>query len=119
MIKYLHLTFITLAITGFIARAILSELNPDILRRKWLKIAPHIIDTLLLISGITLVFQGNWLAADYRWIVAKIVGLIGYIAFGIVFMRTRHKTRWLAFIGVLACFAYIAAVAVSKQAFFF
>lgn len=97
----------------------MSEYKPEILSHKWLKITPHIIDTLLLISGITLVIQGNWLAGDYGWIIAKITALFGYIGFGIIFMRCQNKARWLAFAGVLICFAYIAAVAVSKQVLIF
>lgn len=97
----------------------MSEFKPELLNRKWLKIAPHIIDTLLLISGITLVIQGNWLTANYAWIIAKITALFGYIGFGIIFMRSQNKVRWLAFAGVLICFAYITAVAVSKQVLIF
>jgi len=97
----------------------LSETHPVILKQKALKIAPHVIDTLLLLSGITLVFQGGWLSTEYGWIIAKIVALLGYIGLGVVVMRNRGTVRWLAFVGAMACFVYIGIVAVTKNAFFF
>ena len=119
MIKIFHLTFILLSIFSFVGRVILSETYPVILKQKALKIAPHVIDTLLLVSGITLVFQGGWLSTEYGWIIAKIVGLLGYIGLGVVVMRNRGTVRWLAFVGAMACFVYIGIVAVTKNAFFF
>ena len=119
MIKIFHLTFILLSIFSFVGRVILSETHPAILKQKAFKIAPHVIDTLLLLSGITLVFQGGWLSSDYGWIIAKIVALMGYIGLGVVVMRNRGTTRWLAFVGAMACFVYIGMVAVTKNAFFF
>jgi uncharacterized membrane protein SirB2 len=119
MIKIFHLTFILLSILSFVGRVILSETHPAILKQKALKIAPHIIDTLLLVSGITLVFQGGWLSTDYGWIIAKIVALLGYIGLGVIVMHNRGTTRWLAFAGAMACFVYIGIVAVTKNAFFF
>ena len=119
MIKTLHLAFVLLSIFSFVGRVILSETHPAILKQKAFKIAPHVIDTLLLVSGITLVFQGGWLSSDYAWIIAKIVALLGYIGLGVVVMRTRGSARWLAFVGAMACFVYIGIVAVTKNAFFF
>jgi uncharacterized membrane protein SirB2 len=119
MIKIFHLTFILLSVFSFVGRIILSETHPAILKQKALKIAPHVIDTLLLLSGITLVFQGDWLATEYGWIIAKIIALVIYIGLGVVAMRNRGTVRWVAFVGAMACFVYIGIVAVTKNAFFF
>jgi len=119
MIKHLHLTFVLLSICSFVGRVILSEIRPGFLKMKALKIAPHVIDTVLLITGITLVFQGQWLAAEYGWIIGKIVALLGYIGFGVMTMHSQGTKRWLAFSGAMACFIYIGIVAVTKNAWFF
>jgi len=119
MIKILHLTFVLLSIFSFIGRVILSETHPQILKRKALKIAPHVIDSILLISGITLVFQGQWLQGEYAWIIAKITALLGYIGLGIVVMHNRGTVRWLAFFGAISCFVYICIVAATKNLLFF
>lgn len=119
MIKMIHLTFVLLAFTSFIGRVLLPMTHPDLLKQKAFKIAPHVIDTLLLLSGITLVFQGQWLSGDYGWLVAKIIALLVYIGLGVLVMRSQGTTRWLAFAGAIACFIYIGIVAVSKNPFFF
>lgn len=119
MIKIFHLAFVLLSLASFVGRVTLSEVNPDMLKQKAFKIAPHVIDTLLLLSGIILVFQGAWLSVEHGWITGKIIGLLGYIGLGVVAMRNQGSARWLAFAGALACFAYIGIVAVTKNAWFF
>ncbi|MDO9139918.1 MAG: SirB2 family protein [Methylobacter sp.] len=119
MIKMLHLIFILLSISSFVGRVYLAEKKPDMLEQKWIKIGPHIINSLLLITGFTLVFQGSWLSGEFGWIVAKIIALLGYIGLGLVAIKSQGDLRWKAFAGALACFIYIAVVAVSKNAFLF
>lgn len=119
MIKTIHLTFILLSIFSFVGRVILSETHPSLLKQPFLKIAPHVIDTFLLLSGIVLVFQGQWLSGENTWLLAKILALVGYIALGVITLRTRGKIRWLAFVGAMTCFVYIGIVAVTKNPFFF
>jgi uncharacterized membrane protein SirB2 len=119
MIKAFHLTFVLMSIFSFVGRVILSETYPLILKQKLFKIAPHIIDTLLLLSGIVLVFQGQWLSTEYAWIIAKLFALIGYIGLGVMVMHSRGTNRWLAFVGAMTCFVYIGIVAVTKNPLFF
>jgi len=119
MIKIFHLSFVLIAICSFVGRVILSETRPELLKQRLFKIAPHVIDTLLLLSGIALVIQGAWLTTEYAWIIAKILALVCYIGLGVVTMRTRGTARWLAFAGAMACFVYIGIVAVTKNPFFF
>lgn len=119
MLKHLHLLFIAVLVVSFIARVVLAEFKPEVLTRKWLKIAPHLIAGLVLVSGFALVFQGNWLSAEYAWIVAKLLVLIAYIGLGILAIRESGNKRWLAFAGALFCLYYISKVALTKQAFFF
>ncbi len=119
MIKIFHLTFVLLSITSFVGRIYFAEKRPEMLEQKWIKIGPHIVNSLLLLTGFILVFQGQWLSGEYGWIVAKIIALLGYIGLGMVAIKNQGALRWKAFAGALACFIYIAIVAVSKNAFFF
>nr|WP_305909284.1 SirB2 family protein [Methylomarinum sp. Ch1-1]MDP4522185.1 SirB2 family protein [Methylomarinum sp. Ch1-1] len=93
------------------------QFNAELLQRKLFKIAPHIIDTLLLLSGIALVFQGNWLAGEYGWIISKLIVLVLYIAFAIMTMRSSGNKRWLAFAAAVASFILIFVIAITKQGF--
>ncbi|WP_333877085.1 SirB2 family protein [Methylobacter sp.] len=119
MIKSFHMIFILLSISSFVGRVYLAEKRPEMLEQKWIKIGPHIINSLLLITGFTLVFQGSWLSGEYGWIVAKLIALLGYIGLGIVAIKSQGDLRWKAFAGAIACFIYIGIVAVTKNAFFF
>jgi uncharacterized membrane protein SirB2 len=119
MIKILHLTFILLSISSFVGRVYLAEKRPEMLEQKWIKVGPHIVNTLLLITGLMLIFQGQWLSGEFGWIVAKIIALLGYIGLGMIAIKSQGALRWQAFAGAIACFMYIAIVAVSKHAFIF
>lgn len=117
MLKSLHMLFILLSVGGFITRIMLVQFKPAWLQPKIAKIAPHVIDTVLLLSGIGLVFQGNWMAGEYGWILSKLVMLCAYIGFGVMAMRSTGLKRWAAFVIALACFGYILVIAISKHGF--
>ncbi|NOQ64038.1 MAG: invasion protein [Methyloprofundus sp.] len=117
MIKMIHMLFILLSVGSFVSRMMLVQFKPDLLRGKIAKIAPHVIDTILLLSGITLVLQGNWMAGETGWIMTKVVVLFAYVGFGVMAMRSSGAKRWIAFVLALASFGYIISVAVTKHGF--
>ncbi|MGZ4958317.1 MAG: SirB2 family protein [Methylomonas sp.] len=119
MLKYIHLFFVAVLVVSFVGRVMLAEFKPDLLTKKWLKITPHILDSLLLVSGIGLFIQGNWLMADYCWIVAKLLALLLFIGLGMLAMHKSGVARWRAFAGALVCLLYIVNVALTKQVWFF
>lgn len=110
--------FAALSICGFVYRAILKIASPDKLNRKWLKVLPHINDTLLLISAIYLVITSQQYPEMFNWVSAKIVALLFYIIFGLLTLRFSKTVPGtvVSFIVALATFAYIVAVALTKQA---
>lgn len=117
--KTLHLLFIALSVAGFLGRVALSELKPQMLALKWVAIGPHILNAGLLLTGFILVFQGNWLAGDYGWIIAKIVVLVAYIILAMMAIKKQGTVKWAAFGAALLCVAYIGMVAVKKDPWFF
>jgi uncharacterized membrane protein SirB2 len=81
------------------------------------RIAPHVIDTLLLALGITLAVMLGVSPMEHAWLNAKIIGLLAYIGFGVMTMRASSRPlKLVGFVGALACVGYIFAVALSKQA---
>jgi len=117
MIKLIHLIFIFSSFISFIGRIGLSVFKPSLLQNKLIKIAPHVIDTILLVSGITLVIQGNWLNGEYGWILSKFVLLLGYIGLGVMAMRFGGAKRWIAFVAAITCFISIFIIAITKNGF--
>lgn len=118
MLKTLHFAFIFLSIVSFSGRFGLSIINSQILENKLVKVVPHVIDTLLILSGIALVFHGNWLAGEFGWIVSKLILLSGYVLFGFYAMRSTGMKKWLFFSGAILSFLFIFHVAMSKTGFF-
>lgn len=117
--KHLHLLFVALVAFGFIGRVALAQTKPEMLQRKWIKLSPHVLAGLLLLTGIVLVFQGNWLAGNYAWIVAKVILMGIFIGLGLLTMREQGPKRWQAFAGALLCLFVIIKIAFAKQIFFF
>lgn len=94
---------------------------PRMLQQHWVKIVPHVVDTLLLASALTMVFWSGQYPFEQPWLTAKVLALIVYIALGTIALK-RGKTnsvRGWAFLAALATFTYIVFVAVTKQALMF
>lgn len=83
------------------------------LSARWVRIAPHVNDTVLLASGIALAWTLGISPLEHAWLGAKIIALLAYIGLGTVALK-RGKTRgqriaaWLA---ALAVFGYMLGVA--------
>lgn len=119
MLKHLHLLFVVLAVASFPIRLAAAEYKPELLQQTWLKIAPHMLATLLLLTGIGLVFQGNWLEGEFGWIIAKVVAMLGYIGLGVLAMHNQGPRRWQMTGGAVLCLIYIFSAAISKKIFIF
>ncbi|MBU2964005.1 SirB2 family protein [Amphritea sp. 2_MG-2023] len=118
-LKHTHITFAVLSILLFSLRGIWMLTTPEKLQRRWVKIVPHIIDTLLLLSAIALTVTINQYPLTHGWLTAKLIALIAYIVLGTIALK-RGKTRnirILAFIMALACVVYIVWVALRHSAF--
>jgi|SRR5690606_14208311 len=86
---------------------------------KFFKITPHVIDTLLLVTGVTVAFIVGFNLANSPWLTTKIIALFFYIGFGVMAMRAKGQKRWIGYFLATLTFVYIAAVAVTKNPTFF
>lgn len=114
MIKIIHFTLAFLSVAGFVIRAGWSYSATDLLQEKWVKIAPHVIDTLLLTLGLLLAFNlpGGPLQG---WLIAKLVALLAYIGFGVLTLRGHGALKHVGVAGALLSVGYIFAVAFTRQ----
>lgn len=116
LIKHLHVTAAGLSILFFIIRAYWSVTENALLQKKAVKIAPHIIDTVLLTAAILLsMMLGS--AASQPWVLTKIVLLIAYIGVGTVAIKRGRTPRTRAIAAVIAVliFIYIVGVAIKHH----
>lgn len=115
----IHVATVILSLSGFVFRGVLRFSGSDLINRKWLKIAPHIVDTVLIVSAITLLLQASLNPLNTPWLLAKIVALIIYIGLGLIafrFASSRSVALWSWGMAIMV-FCYILAVAVTKNPF--
>lgn len=115
-LKAVHLACVTLSLAGFLWRGGLMLRGSSLLWNRWVRTLPHLVDTLLLISGLWMVFnlRLNPLATD--WLAAKLLALLAYVILGAIALRRgrTRRTRQLALLAALAVFAYMVAVALRR-----
>jgi len=115
-LKHIHLTFIVLSLLAFFVRGIWLFINSSMLTKKWVKILPHIISTVLLVSGIVLAVHLSMSPGSQPWLLAKIIGLIVYIGLGVAAFKVPSPgARKLLWVSALIVFAYIVSVAITKN----
>jgi uncharacterized membrane protein SirB2 len=117
LLKMIHVGSIILSYLLFMTRGIWMMQDSANLQQRWVKILPHIIDTVLLTSAIALavILQQNPLSDS--WLSAKVIGLLLYICLGMVAMRfgKTRKTKIIAWVAAQCVFAYIVLVALTKS----
>ena len=115
--KNLHMTFAILSIAGFVLRGFWMMRSSPLSEHRLTKIAPHIIDTLFLVTGIAMVVNLQLAVLQNHWLLAKFAGLILYIVLGAIALRRGRtlKIRAIAFTGALLAFAYIVNTAITKS----
>ncbi len=111
-LKGFHAGCALAGISLFLWRGRLWRRDPASIRRGVLRWLPHLIDTLLLASAVTLAVLGSRSPLVEPWLAVKIIALVIYIALGFLAFRGGRRWAWYAAIGV---FAYIVAVAVTKN----
>ena len=117
LLKHLHVTCVVLSITGFFLRGIWMLKDSPLLDRLWVRVVPHVNDTLLLAAAVGLSVVQQQYPFVHGWVTAKVLGLLAYIGFGMFALRRGRRKAlragfWLA---ALASFAYIVSVALTKN----
>lgn len=116
-IKHLHITCVILSIAGFCLRGLLHMQKSTLLARRWVRLLPHVNDTVLLAAALTLtVLTGQYPFLD-AWLTAKVFGLIGYIILAALAFQPQRPPRLRLAAGLAAAtlFGWIVSVALSKQ----
>jgi len=117
MFKHLHLTFIAISVVLFVLRFIWRLRDSDLLQRKWVKVVPHVNDTLLLLSALGLMTVLSQYPLQTPWLTDKLIGLFGYILGGLIALKaTQRKVQWLGFVVAIGWLLFLFHVALSKQA---
>jgi uncharacterized membrane protein SirB2 len=117
-IKLAHVSAVVISFALFFARGLcLLREAPQPVGR-WLRIAPHVNDTVLLCAGIWLAVIIHRYPFANAWLTAKVCGLLAYILLGSIALHSTRPlaTRRAAWICAQLLFAYIVAVALTRDA---
>jgi len=116
-LKAVHVACVTASYALFFTRGVWMIRESALLQQRWVKVVPHIIDTVLLLSAIALAVAMRQYPFVNGWLTAKVAGLVVYIGLGTVALkrgRTR-RTRIVAWAAAQAAFFYIVAVALTRN----
>jgi len=117
LLKSVHVTAVATSLSLFVLRAIWRMRASERLTARWVRVAPHIVDTVLLASAISLALMLENYPGTHAWLTAKVAGLVAYIVLGSIALK-RGRTpaaRGFAFVAALVVFGYIVSVAITKS----
>lgn len=117
LIKTIHIGSVVLSFTLFFVRGFWMVYRPTLLQRAWVKVVPHVIDTVLLTSAILLAIMIAQYPGVHGWLTAKVIGLLVYIGLGTVAIKRgpTRRVRVAAWMCALLVFGYIVSVAVTRD----
>lgn len=116
-VKNIHITCVVSSYALFFLRGVWLIQGSPWMRRRWVKIIPHVIDTTLLASAITLAIGIRQYPGVDAWLTAKVIGMLFYIGVGMVAFRfgKTMRTRVAAWVAAQLVFIYIVAVALTHN----
>jgi uncharacterized membrane protein SirB2 len=116
-LKLVHITTVVITLSSFLIRAFWMLRESPLLHSRAARILPHVNDTVLLAAALGTAMLAGQLPFRDAWLTAKVLGTLGYIVLGAVGLHygQSRRSRVLALLGALLCFAYIVAVAVTKK----
>lgn len=121
MFKHLHMTLAVLSISLFTLRFIWTLANSSRLQAKWVKIAPHIIDTLLLTFGVVMAVQYSINPIEKLWLGEKLLAVVAYIFTGYFTLKlARNKPmQIIGYLGAMGWVMLIVRLAMTREPLFF
>lgn len=117
LVERIHIGAVLVSFSLFQIRAFWMLRGSAMLGRRWVRIVPHVIDTVLLAAGLWLAWRLRQLPRPDPWLTAKLTGLVGYIVLGSIALK-RGRTRGVrtgAYVAATTVFLYIVAVARAKH----
>jgi uncharacterized membrane protein SirB2 len=115
-LKAIHVGSVIASYALFVLRGVWMLRDSPLLRQRWVRILPHVVDTALLTSAVLLAYTIRQYPFVAPWVTAKVLALLLYVGLGTLALkrgRTRG-TRLAAWIAAQLVFFYIVSVAITK-----
>lgn len=119
--KHLHMTVAIISVALFTLRFAWTLIGSAQLEKKWVRIAPHVIDTLLLLLGVGMMMKLALNPFEQLWLGEKLIAVIAYIFTGYYTLKlARNRTmQIIGYFGALGWVMLVARLAMTKQNIFF
>jgi uncharacterized membrane protein SirB2 len=115
LLKVIHVSAVAISGAGLLLRFALIQANSSAIHNAFVRIAPHVVDTVLLASAIALFALAGLNPLATSWLAAKIVAVALYIVAGTIALRGQPRLRGLALVIAIAVYCYIVGVAIAKH----
>ena len=112
-LKHLHVTCVVLSGAGFFLRGLWMLFDSPRLAQRWVRVAPHVVDTALLASAIAMAVLSGQYPLAQAWLTAKLSGLLAYILCGTMALKRGRSKAVRAIFFVLAVLTYLYSVSVA------
>ncbi|MBK5142565.1 SirB2 family protein [Budviciaceae bacterium BWR-B9] len=122
-LKHLHVLTAVISIVLFILRFYWKWRGSAIMQQRWVKITPHLNDTILFVTGIVLIFITHFypFSVQGTWLTEKLVAVVIYIVLGYIALGKRNRSqmvRSVAFMVAILCLYLIVILATNKMPLF-
>lgn len=118
--KHLHMTLALISISLFTLRFFWTLTASKQLDKKWVKITPHIIDTLLFTIGLAMMFKLALNPFEQLWLGEKLIAIAAYIFTGYYTLKVARNRvmQVFGYLGAVGWFMLVARLAMSKEQIF-
>lgn len=113
LVFYTHVSSALVSISFFMVRGYWMLADDSLLQHRLVRVLPHVVDTVLLASAITLTVILHQYPFVNDWLTVKFFALVGYIILGTIALR-RGRTRLqrtVALVSAVVVFGFIVSVA--------
>lgn len=116
-IKTVHLCAAAVSWSLFTLRGVWMMRDSSLLQLRWVRIVPHVNDTLLLAAAIWMTMHIQQYPGTADWLTAKLIALLIYVALGWLALKPGRprRVRVAAWFAAQAVFGYIVTVAVLRD----
>lgn len=115
--RVVHISCVVLSGLFFFSRGVVMIREPQFVGRIWVRRVAESIDTILLISGITLAWLSGQLPWQESWLAVKLMTLLIYILLGMAAFHwgKGRAVQFMAWMAAMTTYLYMVLVAVNRD----
>ena len=118
LVKQLHVALAVLTACSFCLRGYWMLVRSPRLQATWSRRLPHVVDTLLLLTGLTMAIGWSISPIAHPWLGVKLLAVVAYVVIGSIALKRgrTYRQRVLALGVSLLVLTYIFGVALHHDA---